>query len=156
MAKVLVVFYAGDPSLATFAGEFVEGAKSVRFTEVRSVAVPADGPRGRESWIEELRDYDGVAFGVAGGDAAGLTRAVEAVYPRRALENLVGAVFSSNGGAEPMLQLARLGMLLVPEPSGPEGASERAQLHGRRTAQVAGWVRHALSHEHAQHHEHDH
>ncbi len=130
--------------------------------------------------VEALSGYDAVVVGAPARYGA-MTPELKAFFDqaaplaaRGALADRVGSAFTSvatqlDGRTHTvwslMAPLAGLGMLLVPpgtmapEPhrDGPTAEDlAAARAHGQRVATVAGWVRHAKSHEHGHEHGHGH
>jgi NAD(P)H dehydrogenase (quinone) len=130
--------------------------------------------------VEALAAYDAVVVGAPARYGA-MTPELKAFFDqaaplgaRGALADRVGSAFTSvatqlDGRLHTvwsmMTPLASLGMILVPpgtmapEPhrDGPTAEDlAAARAHGKRVATVAGWIRHAKSHEHAHQHEHAH
>ena len=130
--------------------------------------------------VEALASYDAVVVGAPARYGA-MTPELKAFFDRAAtlgargaLADRVGSAFTSvatqlDGRMHTvwsmMTPLAGLGMILVPpgkmapEPhrDGPTAEDlAAAREHGKRVATVAGWIRHAKSHEHQPGHQHGH
>src|SRR4051794_21276477 len=153
MPKVLVLFDGADDRAASLAESTAAGARGVRFTEV-DIRVMGDqhasaAPHGVLESPETIAQYDGVIITVADrGASRAIETALNAMLAAKAT-TFVDTVFAVTGldvGA--MLQaVGRFGGIMVAEPRGVGDALDRARQLGGRVAKVAGWVRHALSHE---------
>lgn len=155
MASVMVLVLGKDASLANVADAVVAGAKSVRFTEVMTRAVEPDVFRYRLLDAgESLSSCDGIVVVASGADS---TASASAVLGRLSLDRArVDTVLAHVGGVTSLAaELIATGGIVVS--STAESSDERAWATGERVARVAGWVRHALGHEHdAKHHDHQH
>ena len=147
MPKVLVLVSDDSDAAMLLATCVGDGARAVRFTEV--------DVRATESLdVEALRDYTGVAIvGTAPRLSLSLTKLLDACESAGA-SGFANTVFASVGfdGDVALERIARLGGIIVTERQSELTQEERAKGVGRRVAKVAEWVRHALSHEHANHH----
>jgi hypothetical protein len=173
MPKTLVLYAlqgAGPTDGATpgpnpFVDAFVEGARSVRFSEVDVRTLPGvSAPSGSvppplES-VERLADYDAIVIGAptpASGlapDVAALLAAAASLPTSGALLDRVGSAFTiPPAGASVwslLTPLADLGLILVAPPTdGSLAATDALRAQGARVATVAEWVRHAKSHRHS-------
>jgi len=108
---------------------------------------------------ERLADYDGVM--IFGGADSAASRAITsfaqqlaALEPANVFANTVFAFIPAGGTI--LECFTALGGILVSSPRGVEDGTARARAYGARVAKVAGWVRHALGHEHAEHEKHHH
>jgi hypothetical protein len=157
MPKLIVLFFGAESPAVTLAETATEGAKVVRFTEVdlRSGGAhqaTTERPHKRLESPAQIRDFDGViiACQAAGDIPSDLSMLLDELEgsPLGALTN---TVFGIIGGENTPLagRVMRLGGILVAEPPGATDPEVRAARLGARVATVAGWVRHALSHEHA-------
>lgn len=158
MAKVLVLMFGKDASLATVTDAVMTGAKSVRFTE--TILRVADHAIGRMRVLEDddLSAADGVALVVAPDGADAFASFVDRIAANASLQNTVFGVMANDHAAVGPLVAA--GGIVISAP-GAADAEATGRALGERVARVAGWVRHALGHEaeHAQHghaHSHDH
>lgn len=155
MPKVLVLFVGAEGPAVSLAEAAADGARGVRFTEVEVVAAGSHDERTLHrhphlASIDGLRHRDGIVIACA---AAGevppaleqLFDAMESIEPPAFTNAVVGVV----GGDRTMLldHLARLGGIMIGESQEPADPEARARQLGARVAKVAGWVRHALSHE---------
>ena len=163
MPKVIVLFFGAESPGVTLAEAAAEGAKSVRFTEVD---VRSGGPHQatterRHKRLEspaQLREFDGVILACpAAGDIPSELNALLDELERASLGALTNTVFGIMGGENTPLagRVLRLGGILVAESPGAVDPEVRAMRVGARVATVVGWVRHALSHEHAAHRHHE-
>lgn len=168
MPKTLVLLLSDHPAVAARARRVADGARAVRFAEV-DVRRAGDPPG-----VLTAADYDALVVGVAPGPGAEeVDAALRAFAGSHAMADAVGAAFAAgeHDGDGPsaadaacwaaLRALAGLGLLLVPPmPVGAGGTGEdgdeAARRLGRRVATVAGWVRHARSHDHAPAHPHSH
>ena len=163
MPKVIVLFFGAESPGVTLAEAAAEGAKGVRFTEVdvRSGGphqATTERPHKRLESAAQLREFDGVILACpAAGDIPSELNALLDELERTSLGALTNTVFGIMGGENTPLagRVMRLGGILVAEPSGAVDPEVRAMRLGARVATVVGWVRHALSHEHAQHQHHE-
>lgn len=164
MPKLLVLIDPRADDMAPLADAIAEGARRVRFAEVdvRSMAhaTPNGTPAPRHRTLESadtLADYDGIVVGAAHAHAGG-DGAIDVFAATTAnLVNRVGSVFVARSvsdrsavlwaGFAPM---ADRGMILVPPmvTGSPGDELESAREHGKRVADVIGWVTHARSHHH--------
>jgi hypothetical protein len=120
----------------------VEGAEAVRFAEVDLRRLDATPPAAAAA-------YDALIICAAGATDPTLHDWIAA--SERSADTVV-SVFTPAGDLDPLVAaVARLGLLVVP----PEGVvtPDAARALGRRVTTVAGWVRHAKSHE-PHHHPH--
>ena len=152
MPKVIVLYAATDSIAASIAAAAAAGAGEIRFTEVdvRSVGEPS----GRETLesASQLGAYDGVLLAVSGPELSSeLAAAIGELASGGQRPNMVLGLTGT--GANALESVARVGGLIVSEPSGGD-ATNRARMLGARMAKVAGWVRHALGHEAEHHHHH--
>jgi hypothetical protein len=163
MPKVIVLFFGAESPGVTLAEAAAEGAKGVRFTEVD---VRSGGPHQatterRHKRLEsaaQLREFDGVIIACpAAGDIPSELNVLLDELERASLGALTNTVFGIMGGENTPLagRVMRVGGIVVAEPSAAVDPEVRAMRLGARVATVVGWVKHALSHEHAsqQHHE---
>jgi len=156
MPKLIVLFYGAETPAVALAEAAAEGAQRVRFTEV-DVRAGAGHPETTVTRHERLdsatqiQDYDGVivACPAAGEPPAALTRMLDEIEAEPEAV-FADAVFGVAGGdaAGILGRVARLGGVIVAESRGADDPEERARRLGERVATVAGWVRHARSHEH--------
>jgi hypothetical protein len=161
MPKLIVLFFGAESPAATLAEAAAEGAKGVRFTEVdlRSGGAHQATTERRYKRLEspaQIRDFDGVILACpAAGDIPADLDVLLEEWERSPLGALSNTVFGIMGGENTALagRVTRLGGILVGESPGAADPEVRALRLGARTATVVGWVRHALSHEHA-HHDH--
>lgn len=163
MPKLIVLVYGAESPAATLGELALEGATSVRFTEVDLCAGSAHEPTtGRRYKVletpERIRDYAGVliaapSVGEVPSELDALITTLERLDDRDAFANTVFAVL---GGENTVLlgRVARLGGIIVTEPRGIDDPEARARATGKRVAKVVEWVRHALSHEHSHSHSH--
>lgn len=143
MPKVLVLVAGDSDSSKSLAESVRDGAAEVRFTEV-------DVRRVTSREATDLRDYDGIVVVGSGRDVSpALASLIEPgdLTDATAFRNTVLASAGFDGGAI-LERLARLGGIIVAERPSDLAPDARAVLVGTRVAKVAGWVRHALSHEH--------
>lgn len=161
MPKVLVLFFGAESPASTLAEAAAEGASSQRFMEVDIRAGAAhQATTGRRHKVLEspdvLREYDGVVLSApAAGDLPSELDALLGATERQSSpETFANTVFSVVGGENTVLlgRVSRLGGIIVSEPRGVVDPVERARAAGARVSKVVGWVRHALSHEHHDHH----
>jgi len=170
MPKLLVLLYSDQPAAATLAESCVEGAKSVRFTEVdiRVGAAEAMTARRAHKLLESTDrafDYDGVILVcLAAGDLPIELRSTLDAWEAAEPGVFGNTVFGVVGGDNTTLlaRAARLGGIIVTEPCGISNPELRAKQLGSRVATVVSWVGHALAHaahensEHrGHHHQHD-
>ena len=177
MPKLLVLFHSRSPDVIALAEAAVDGARSVRFSEVdlrRLEASDADTHATEADTIgrvhrtlehvEDIAAYDGLILALpSDGDASSRpTEIIEALSG--SLVNKVGSVITAADGEGrsavlwcALAAMADRGMILVPTPftSTDVPTSESARRIGRRVAEVIGWVTHARSHHHhhAAHHD---
>jgi hypothetical protein len=177
MPKLIVLVSGDETTAATLADSAVEGAKSVRFTEVDVRMVVSDTAQSRHKMLESpdvLREYDGIVITADGisaatigavtisavGDSsvnAELSSVLDALEAVPAANAFANTVFTVVGGSASLLaRIAALGGIIVAEPRGIGDGPARARAQGARTAKVIEWVRHALSHEQKDHAHHDH
>jgi hypothetical protein len=165
MAKIVVLIgNTGEPP-AEMGVAAAEGAKGVRFAEVEirtlgKASIAASPTHRPLASGDRLREYDAII--VASGERcvpAELEAALnefERGLPRDGVPN---TVFASVGSHSELLlgRLTLLGGIIVSTPRGTNSPLDAATATGARVAQIAEWVRHALSHqqEHSVHH-HDH
>jgi hypothetical protein len=164
MPKLLVLYFGAESPAAALADAAAEGAKSVRFTEVdvrvgEAHSQPTPGRHRRLESSRDVTDYAGLV--IACEAAAELPDALDALLrdlERTPSDAFVNTVFGLAGGENTVLagRVSALGGILVGEPRGASDPEERAKRLGARTAKVAGWVAHALGHEHGAsgHHHH--
>lgn len=161
MPKLLVMLLDATDDATRLAAATLDGASSVRFTEVdlRSSAPhdPIGGRRYRElESAERIQDYDGLVLVAANPSSPGLIAFIETLKvfaSSGAYANLViGAVTSQTEAAANAV--APMGGILVTSANTTDPIHE-AQHVAARVARVAAWVRHSLDHEHQNHH-HDH
>jgi hypothetical protein len=173
MPKLLVLFQSRSADVAQLAEAAADGAKTVRFAEVDLRCLPAsdqardvvapDGGRAHRALehIEDIASYDGLILVVGrDGDAGDApARALGAVGG--SLANKVGAVLTPTAGPDrraalwgALSPMADRGMILVPAPFADENAADQESTRGlgKRVAEVIGWVTHARSHQHHDHH----
>jgi len=157
----LLVLVSGAAGAHSLAEAVARGASAVRFTEV-SVRRLASGPdkESPEPHLakyrmldadEKLTDHDAL---VLVGDESGAQRLATFLDGVGPLRDQVGAVVLSpevpaERGWPLSAALGRQGMILL-------SGSEDPDSLGRRAATVAGWVRHAKSHEGGTGHHHHH
>lgn len=165
MAKIVVLLANAGELAAETALAAADGAKGVRFAEVEIRTLGKASLAGRAlHWplasADRLREYDAVMVVSAEGDIPlELEAAVdefERGLPRDGVPNTVFATVGPNS-EELLGRLIRLGGIIVSKPWGTTVSRDIAKATGARVAQVAEWVRHALSHqqEHSVHH-HEH
>ncbi len=163
MPKLIVLFFGAENPAVTLAEAAAEGAKGVRFTEVdlRS-GTPHQATEHRAKRLEspaQIREYDGVVLAcpVAGGIPSELSSLLDELE-RSSAGALSNTVFGVVGAEDTLLatRVMRLGGILVSAPSGVVDPQIRGLRLGTRVATVAGWVRHALSHEREHQHSHAH
>jgi hypothetical protein len=163
MPKVIVLFFGAESPGVTLAEAAAEGAKGVRFTEVdlRSGGPHQATTERRHKRLEspaQIREFDGVILACpAAGDIPSDLSALLDELERASLGALSNTVFGITGGENTGLagHVMRLGGILVAEPSGAADPEVRGMRLGARVATVVGWVKHALSHEHAEHQHHE-
>ena len=155
MPKVMVVFFGAESPAVSLAEAAAEGANGVRFTEVDLRAGPGhnETTQQRHPRVESsaaLRGYDGIV--IACPALGEIPDALARWFDE--LESMTGifanTVFGVTGGERTTLlgRLSRPGGIMIGEPQGSSDPEARAKQLGARVAKVAGWVRHALSHEH--------
>jgi hypothetical protein len=156
MPKVMVVFFGAESPAVSLAEAAADGAKAVRFTEVDLRAGPGhnETTAHRHARLESssaFRSYDGIviacpALGAIPDTLDQLCKELE----ETASGVFTNTVFGVIGGERTTLpgRLSRLGGIMIGEAQDPSDPEARARQLGARVAKVAGWVRHALSHEH--------
>ena len=163
MPKLIVLIYGAEGPAATLGESAMEGATSVRFTEVDVRVGSAHEPTtGRHYKVLDaparLRDYAGVVIAAPSvGDVPSELDALLTTLERlEAPDAFTNTVFAVLGGENTVLlgRVARLGGIIVAEPRGIDDPEARARATGKRVARVVEWVRHALSHEHGRSHSH--
>jgi multimeric flavodoxin WrbA len=165
MPKLLVLVPARGIELAPLADAVLEGARSVRFAEVdvRTLDDAADATSNRKplAAIDDLASYDGIVVGVPAGDVDGTAVRETFAHFGGSLANKVGSAFTTGSGAgrtavlwSALSPMADRGMILVPLPFSDDGAAstDACRQMGKRVADVVGWVTHARSHHHHDHH----
>jgi hypothetical protein len=147
MPKVLILFAGDDGAAAPLAKDVGAAAKAVRFTEVDIRAVA-------DQTAEGLQDYDGVVIVGSGDELPPSLAALLDACERSGAPGFENTVLASVGFANAAIleRVARLGGIVVTGRRRGLDSRAHAVLVGTRAAKVAGWVRHALSHEHAHHH----
>lgn len=181
MPKVLVLFHSRTGNTAALADRIVDGARSVRFTEVDvrrledvtpEPVIAADAAwaesraqlRQRYRALDDVRmvaDYDALVVGSpahTGAPAAEVAHLLDQLAPLAAtgaLADMVGAAFTpaSPDDSEPMLASLLMPLARLGLILVPPAPSA-PQDHGARVATVAEWVRHAKSHAAGHHHHH--
>ena len=162
MPKLLVLVAGTESSAMTSAESVADAAKAVRFTEVDVRVVDAQGSVGVHAKTlqsaEAVHSYNGVIMVSSGTRIAPELQTLLDELERAAPNTFANTVFSvaefENGAL--LERVARLGGIIVTEARGETDPGARASALGARTAKVAEWVRHALSHEHGHDHGHDH
>jgi hypothetical protein len=156
MPKVMVVFFGAESPAVSLAEAAADGARAVRFTEVDLRAGPGHNETTQHAHrrLESpgaLHGYDGIV--IACPALGEIPDALSRLFDD--LETTGGAtfkdtVFGVTGGERTTLlgRVSRLGGIMIGEPQGAADPEARAEQLGARVAKVAGWVRHALSHEH--------
>ena len=153
MPRVLVVFDSEDERAERLAQSAAEGARRVRFTEVDVRVVgdessAGDATRRRLEPTSDVDQYDGVI--VVGSDR-GISAPIDALLSRveqSAKGDFVDRVFAVVGGGSSTAQrLSAVGGIVVSVRGGVFDVETAARQIGERVAKVAGWVRHALSHQ---------
>jgi hypothetical protein len=163
MPKVIVVFFGAEAPAVALAEAAADGAAGVRFTEVEvraGTGRQAATPKHDKLLISigEFAEYAGIVFAVPSADdvpadLVGLLDLLARQAPPGAFAN---SVFAVVGGENTVVlgRVSRLGGLIVSEARGVDDPEDRARATGRRVAKVVEWVRHAMSHEHGDHHHH--
>ncbi len=157
MPKVLVLFDSGDQFAERLAESAAEGAKNVRFTEV-DVRVVGEGASADDSRRKRLDSddavdqYDGVVVVVSDREPSAAINGLLAGRLQSANGEFVDRVFATVSDADTSQRVSSLGGIVVGVRTGSADLETTARKTGERVAKVAGWVRHALSHEH--HHTH--
>jgi hypothetical protein len=170
MPKLLVLFQSRSADVVRLAETAADGARSVRFAEVDVRRLPtSDGAQdaapeasGRAhhplQHVDDIGQYDGLIVAV-GEEVETILRTLDAFAG--SLANKVGAVITPAMGADRRAVLwsalgpmADRGMILVPAPFADENAADQESTRGlgKRVAEVIGWVTHARSHQHHDHH----
>jgi hypothetical protein len=154
--KLIVLFFGAESPAVALAEAAAEGAKDVRFTEVdvRSGAAHQATTERRYKGLESaasVREYDSVILACpAAGDISTELSTLLDEWEQSSPGALTNTVFGIVGGENTVVtgRVMRLGGILVAEPPGATDPELGATRLGARVATVAGWVRHALSHEH--------
>jgi hypothetical protein len=151
---LLIVFYGTEEATATLAKAVESGARNVRFMETRVVASERidaeDGP-------QLLTEHDAVVFVASPGGLPQLEAFVARTRQGHSYAWLGNVVVGALGAGDlesgavvvPVVELG--GLLVSPAYRGTSDLG-RAEAYGERVAKVAGWIRHALSHEHGREH----
>jgi NADPH-dependent FMN reductase len=164
MPKVIVLFFGAERAAVTLAEAAAEGATGVRFTEVevRSGAQHQPTTTQRHKRLESssrLRDFDGIVLvsPSVGGVPSELTMMLDELE-RSSMAGFANTVFGITGGEDTALagHVMRLGGIVVAALARTADPEVRARRLGARVATLAGWVRHALDHEHEHHEHHEH
>jgi hypothetical protein len=165
MAKIVVLIGNAGERAAETAVAAADGAKGVRFAEVEirtlyKASIAAGAAHRPLASADRLREHDAIIVVSGERDVPPELQAVldefERALPRDGVPNTVFAAVGSHSEAL-FGRLERLGGIIVSKPRGTTSPLDAATATGARVAQVAEWVRHALSHqqEHSLHH-HDH
>lgn len=165
MPKLLVLFYGAESPASTLAEAAADGATSVRFTEVDVRAGSARQPEAGRRFkaldsADQLKEYDGIVVSApaVGEVPTELDAMLDTLERHEAPDAFANTVFAVLGGENTVLlgRVSRLGGIIVSEARGVDDPETRARGTGKRAAKVVEWVRHALSHEHADSHAHPH
>ena len=160
MPTVLVLFDSRDDDADRLAVLAVDGAKSVRFTEVdvRTVGDEALAKRKRLDSSDGVAQYDGVIVIGSDRDVPPGIDALLGELERSGSGEFVDCVFAAiPAGGSAINRLSKLGGIVVGIRADSANDDATARKIGERVAKVAEWVRHALSHEHGHsHHAHSH
>lgn len=162
MAKIVVLLCIAGELAGELGSAAAEGAKGVRFAEVDvrtlgKAGIAANPAHQALASADPLREYDAIIIVSVDrevpAELAAALDAFERGLPRDGSPNTVFAVV----GAHPELllgRLVRLGGIIVSKPGGTNSQVDAGRATGARVAQVADWVRHALSHlqDHPVHH----
>lgn len=164
MPKLVIVYFGAESPAAALADAAAVGASGVRFTEVDVMvgeehSQPTTKRHRRLESADALQAYAGIV--IACEAAAETPTALDALLgelERTPNEMFSNTVFGVAGGENTVLagRVTALGGIVVGEPRGQADPEARARQLGARVAKVAGWVAHALGHEHgaADHHHH--
>jgi hypothetical protein len=162
MPKLLVMLLDATDDATRLADATVDGASSVRFTEVdlrsNTPHGPIAGRRYRQLESREgIKDYDGLVLVAANPSSPGLVAFIEDLKPfasRGVYANLVIGVTTSQ--PEPAANaVAPLGGIVITSADATEPMHVAKHL-AARVARVGAWVRHSLDHEHHERGEHHH
>lgn len=162
MPKLLVMLLDATDDATRLAAATLDGASSVRFTEVdlRSNA-PHDPIAGRRyrplESCEGIQNYDGLVLVAANPSSPGLVAFIGELEPfasRGAYANLVIGV-TTNQPEPAANSVAPLGGIVITSANVTDPMHEAKHM-AARVARVGAWVRHSLDHERHEHHHHDH